>query len=224
MLSLLLPVFNEENAIEGTVRTLLETLSATREEFEIVIIDDGSTDGTKAILSQLRAPHVEVLHHPLNRGYSASLKTGIRHSRGELIGIVDADGTYPIKDFPHLLTTLRETKADMVVGARTKKGVHIPFIRRPAKAVINGLARLLTGMKIPDLNSGMRIFTRELAERFMYLYPQGFSFTITITLAALTNDYMVQYVPIDYHKRLGKSTLSSGWNGLWHFTSFFSLI
>ena len=112
----------------------------------------------------------------------------------------------------------------MVVGARTKKGVQIPLIRRPAKWVVNMLANTLAGIRIPDLNSGMRVFSRPLAERFMHLYPQRFSFTITITLAALTNDYIVRYVPIDYRKRTGKSTMGSGINGLKNFVNFLGLI
>jgi len=224
MLSLLIPVFNEQEAIEDTVRTAHDVLSQQGEEFEIVIIDDGSTDQTPEILSGIDLPDVHVFTHTPNRGYGSCMKTGIRHSKGDLIGITDADGTYPLQDFPKLLSALRERKADMVVGARTKKGVQIPLIRRPAKAIVNALANSLTGMKIPDLNSGMRIFTRELAERFMHLYPQRFSFTITITLAALTNEYMVEYVPIDYFKRKGKSSLSAGMNGIRNFLNFLGLI
>ncbi|MDO8648434.1 MAG: glycosyltransferase family 2 protein [Candidatus Peregrinibacteria bacterium] len=224
MLSIIIPVFNEEGVIESTIRTLHETLTSSGEEFEIVAVDDGSSDGTVKILSDLKLQELTIITHPQNRGYGASVKSGIRHSKGELIGTVDADGTYPLKDFPLLLTRLRERKADMVVGARTKRGVQIPLIRRPAKAVLNILANALSGMRIPDLNSGMRIFTRELAERFMHLYPQRFSFTITITLAALTNDYIVSYVPIDYYTRKGKSTLSSGMNGLKNFVNFLGIV
>lgn len=224
MFSLLVPVFNEERVIDETVRALSDTLSKGGEPFEIVVIEDGSTDRTPEILRALRIPHVHVITHPRNRGYGSSMKTGIRHSQGEVIGTVDADGTYPLEEFPALLAEMRHTKADMVVGARTKKGVRIPLIRRPAKFIVNALANALAGMRIPDLNSGMRVFSRPLAERFMHLYPQRFSFTITLTLAALTNDYDVRYVPIDYRKRMGKSTLSSGLNGLKNFLSFLGLI
>jgi polyisoprenyl-phosphate glycosyltransferase len=112
----------------------------------------------------------------------------------------------------------------MVVGSRTKPGAQIPFIRRPAKAIVAWLANTLVGMKIPDNNSGMRIFKRELVEEFMHLYPRGFSFTLTITLAALTNDYIVAFVPIDYFKRQGTSSLSSGMNGLKNFVGFLGIV
>ncbi len=222
MLSILIPVFNEERVIADTVRSIHRSLTDAGEDFEIVVVDDGSTDGTGDILAGLGLPKVAVLRQPMNRGYSASLKTGIRHSAGEIIGIIDADGTYPVNDFPKLLKEMRETKADMVVGKRPRQ--QIPWIRRPGKAIVNALANTLTGTRIPDLNSGMRVFTRPLALSFMHLYPQRFSFTMTITLGALTNDYLVRYVPIEYGKRIGSSTMSSGFNGLKNLGQFCSLV
>ena len=223
MISLLIPVFNEEKAISDTINRCHMVLSQTGEEFEIVVINDGSTDRTNEILEATNLPSLHIIKHPNNQGYGSSIKTGIRHSGGGLIATIDADGTYPIEELPVLFAKLKETCADMVVGARTKKGAKIPFIRRPAKAIVSFLANTLTGMHIPDNNSGMRIFTRSLAQEFMHLYPQRFSFTITITLAALTNGYIVEFVPIDYFKRTGKSTLS-GFNGFKHFLQFLGLI
>jgi glycosyltransferase involved in cell wall biosynthesis len=223
MLSLLIPVFNEQEAIEDTVREAHSVLSRSGERFEIVVIDDGSTDATPKLLRELNLHAVQVVRHPENRGYGSAMKTGIRRSSGDLIATVDADGTYPIGDFPRLLTEMHEGRADMVVGARTKRGAKVPLIRRPAKAIVSALANTLAGQRIPDLNSGMRIFTRELAERFLHLYPQGFSFTITITLAALTNEHTVRYVPIEYHSRKGRSTLR-GFNGIRNFVQFLGLI
>ncbi|MDA0376356.1 MAG: glycosyltransferase family 2 protein [bacterium] len=224
MISLLIPAFNEKEAITETIVKAHDVFSGMGEEFEILIINDGSTDGTQKILSNVNMPNVHILNHSQNKGYGASMKTGIRRAKGDLIAITDADGTYPIVDFPKLLSTLKEKDADMVVGARTKKGVQIPLIRRPAKAVINVLVNSLSGRKIPDNNSGMRIFKKSIAEEFMHLYPQGFSFTITITLAAITSDYNVIYVPIDYFKRQGTSSMSSGLNGIKHFLNFIGLI
>ncbi|MDP7477267.1 MAG: glycosyltransferase family 2 protein, partial [Candidatus Peribacteraceae bacterium] len=207
MLSLLIPVFNEKEAIVETITTAHDVFGQMKEEFEILVINDGSTDGTDAILGNIDLSSVHIITHPVNRGYGASMKSGIRRAKGELLAITDADGTYPIIDFPILLKEMRSTDADMVVGARTKKGACIPLIRKPAKWVINRLVNWVCGMKIPDNNSGMRIFKKSMAEQFMHLYPQGFSFTITITLAAITSDYIVQYVPIDYFKRKGSSSM-----------------
>jgi glycosyltransferase involved in cell wall biosynthesis len=224
MISLLIPVFNEKEAITETITKAHDVFSKMGEEFEILVINDGSTDGTEEILSKVDMPKVQIINHPQNKGYGASMKSGIRRAKGDLLAISDADGTYPIVDFPKLYTAFKEKDADMVVGARTKKGAQIPLIRRPAKAVINVLVNSLSGRKIPDNNSGMRIFKKSMAEEFMHLYPQGFSFTITITLAAITSDYNVIYVPIDYFKRQGTSSMSSGFNGIKHFLNFIGLI
>ncbi len=224
MLSLLIPVYNEEGAVEATVRDAHKALLGCKEPFEIVVIEDGCTDRTREILQSITLPHVRVIHHPVNRGYGASLKTGIRRSQGELIATTDADGTYPVGELPAMLRELHSCDADMVIGARTKKGVQIPLVRRPAKAIVSLLANILTGMKIPDVNSGLRICKREVAEKFMHLYPQRFSFAMTITLAALTSDYIVIFHPIDYFKRTGKSSLSSGFNGVRNFIGFLGIV
>lgn len=224
MLSLLIPVYNEEGAVEATIRDAHAALTASGEQFEIVVIEDGCTDRSSEILQSITLPHLRVMHHPVNRGYGASLKTGIRRSKGELIATTDADGTYPVSELPAMLKELKGRDADMVIGARTKKGVQIPWIRKPAKAIVSLLANILTGMRIPDVNSGLRVCKREVAERFMHLYPQRFSFAMTITLAALTSDYIVTFHPIDYFKRTGKSSLSSGFNGIRNFIGFLGII
>lgn len=224
MLSILIPTFNEQDAIEETVHRVHKVFSPTAEAFEILVIDDGSTDRTADILRSLAFPELQTVTHQRNRGYGASMKTGIRKARGDIIATTDADGTYPLEEFPTLLKIFREKKADMIVGARTKQGVKIPLVRRPAKWIVSWLANTLVGQRIPDINSGMRLFRKSLAEEFFHLYPKRFSFTITITLAALTNDYAVEFIPIDYHKRIGKSTLSAGTNGFKNFLSFLGLI
>src|SRR3989344_4785217 len=214
MLSVLIPVFNEEDAIEETIRRTHAVLERAGDAFEICVIDDGSTDRTGEILKNLNLGSIRIFTNQKNHGYSSSIKKGIRHSKGEIIGITDGDGTYPVEEFPRLMTSLKENQADMVVGARIRNGAQFAAMRKPAKWIVNVLASILTGIKIPDPNSGMRVFTRDLVQQFMHLYPQRFSFTITITLAALSNDYIVIYEPIDYFRRKGKSTLSSGMNGI----------
>ncbi|HZL94237.1 MAG TPA: glycosyltransferase family 2 protein [Vicinamibacterales bacterium] len=223
MISVIIPAYNEEEAIEDTVRSVHQVFAELGHAFEIVVIDDASTDDTRRLLAGLRLPSLHVITKTRNGGYGAALKTGLRRSRGDLIAIIDADGSYPIAAFPLLLSEMTERGADMVVGARTNH-VAIPFTRRPAKSIVKLLADTLTGMKIPDNNSGMRMFTRALGERFMHLYPRGFSFTVTLTLAALTNDYLVTFVPIDYFNRKGRSSLSAGFNGIRNFASFLALI
>jgi hypothetical protein len=148
-----------------------------------------------------------VLQHHSNRGYGAAIKTGIRHARYDLIAITDADGTYPNEQIPLLAAHLQTGHYDMVVGARTGEHVAIPLLRRPAKWFIGKLANLVASEPIPDLNSGLRVFRRAAVMEFFDILPEGFSFTTTITLGMLTNGYLVDYLPIDYHRRVGRSKI-----------------
>lgn len=198
--SVIIPAFNEEEGIEK-VLAQLKSLNLG-EKSEIIVVDDGSTDQTFRMAS---VNGVKVIRHEQNMGYGAALKAGIRHAKNEIIVISDADGSYPIKDIPIFLVDMEH--ADMVVGARVGKKAHIPFYRKPAKWFINKLANHLSGIKIPDLNSGLRAMCKEKVERFFSILPEKFSFTTTITLAFLTNGYSVKYIPIEYYKRKGKSKI-----------------
>ena len=201
-ISVIIPVYNEEKTILETVSEIKKVMNSVKMPYEIITVNDCSTDSSKNIIDKIDG--IVKINHLSNKGYGASLKTGIKSAKGEWILITDADGTYPIKDIPLLV---KHMDFDMVVGSRTGKNVKIPLLRRPAKKIINILANFMSGYKIPDLNSGFRLFKKDLAMEFFHLYPQKFSFTTTITLAFLTNDYSVKYVPIDYYKRQGKSTI-----------------
>ena len=200
--SVVIPAFNEESGIGQGVREVLETLRATGREFELLVVDDGSADRTGEIAASEGA-HVVTL--PENQGYGAALKAGIRRARHDIILITDADGTYPASAIPRLLDEMAEY--DMVVGARIGENVAIPILRRPAKWFLGRLASYLAGRHIPDLNSGMRAMRKDLVERFEHLLPSGFSFTTTITLAALCSGSLVRYSPIDYLERIGESKI-----------------
>jgi len=204
--TIVVPAFDEERGIEGVVRRLL-ALEFGRPT-ELVIVDDGSRDGTGAKLDALaRAePRVRTLRHTRNRGYGAALKTGISHAAHDIIVITDADGTYPENRIVDLLAAI-DDGADMAVGSRTGADVNIPLIRRPAKAALRWVASYLASTPIPDLNSGLRAMRKDLVLRYRSVLPEGFSFTTTITLASLTNDHRVDYVPIDYAPREGRSKI-----------------
>lgn len=204
MLTIILPVYNEEKAISSTIRRIKIVMNKIRVKYEIIAVDDGSKDNSGKILEKIKG--ISVIHHPYNLGYGASLKDGIKRARYNLILIADADGTYPIEDIPKLLKYSK--RYDMVVGARAGKKVDDPMMRKPAKFFLRHLANFLTGRKIPDINSGFRIFKKDIALQFFHLFPSGFSFTTTITLACLTNDYTVKYIPINYFRRKGKSSIN----------------
>jgi glycosyltransferase involved in cell wall biosynthesis len=204
--SLVVPAYNEEDGIEGVVARLSGlTLGVP---VELVVVDDGSRDRTAEVLAQIapRYPGLRVVRHAVNRGYGAALKTGFARARHDVVVITDADGTYPENRIAELLACI-DDGAEMAVGARTGPEVHIPLVRRPAKAFLKALASYLAGTPIPDLNSGLRAIRRDLVMRYRPILPQGFSFTTTITLAALTNDHRVDYVAIDYAKRSGSSKI-----------------
>lgn len=202
-ISLIVPAYNEERNIKKTIEDIKNSARNSKHSIEIIVVDDGSTDKTAKILSSIKG--IKVLKHSANRGYGASLKTGIRNSKADYIMIIDADGTYPASAIPELVKDA--DKHDMVVGARIGEAVKIPFFRKPAKWFLKHFAQYLTKARIPDLNSGLRIFKREIALRFMNLFPDGFSFTTTLTIACLTNDCSIKYAPINYYERKGKSKI-----------------
>ena len=203
-LSMVVPVYNEARSAKLVLEQLLEVLDRLNCPVELIVVDDGSTDGTAEVLDAF-SDRIRVLRHLANRGYGAAIKTGIGHSSYPLVAITDADGTYPNEELPRLLAGMEAH--DMVVGARTGGKVHVPLIRRPAKWLLNRIANYLVDMKIPDLNSGFRVFRKKIAERYFHILPNGFSLTTTITLAMISDGYQVHYESIDYYKREGRSKI-----------------
>lgn len=203
--SVLVPCYNEEHAVADTIEKLGRALAGT--EFEILAIEDGSTDRTRERLLALESlhPRLRVVCHDRNRGYGAALKTGMRHAASEWIAIIDADGTYPIDDLPRLLAMA--DRYDMVVGARTGSDVTYSTLRKVPKFFLRKWINWIVNMKVPDINSGMRVFRLDMARRFVRVLPNGFSFTITITISSLRNNYRVHFEPINYFQRQGKSKI-----------------
>jgi len=212
--SVILPVFNEEGAVASEIHEIRRVLQARGVAHEIIVVDDGSSD---ASAERAMAAGASVIGHVENRGYGSAIKTGMAAARYDTIVITDADGTYPAGEIPALLAHL--ATADMAVGARTGADVRIPLVRRPAKWVLNWVAARVAGRKIPDLNSGLRAFRRDCAEQYLNILSNKFSFTSTITLAFLADDYRVVYHPIDYRRRVGTSKITP-----WHFMDFLTLV
>lgn len=204
--TVIVPLYNEAAALPAAIVDL-EAILAETGPHELIVVDDGSTDGSSAALKALRETHpdLKLFHHETNQGYGAALKTGVRHASHDWIVITDADGTYPNERIKDLLAFMDQY--DMVVGSRTADDVEYSTLRKLPKFFLTHYASWIAGRNIPDLNSGLRVFRRSLAEKFLGLLPDGFSFTTTITLAHLTNQYTVHYEPIGYARRIGKSKI-----------------
>jgi len=202
-ISIVVPAYNEEDAIETSIQSVKEVMDGSGLRYELIVVDDGSTDRTAEILEAMDG--IVLVSVPENRGYGASLIAGIHRSSYDLIVITDADGTYPAQRIPELVEAC--SRYDMVVGARVGDNVHIQTLRKPAKWVLGKISSYLAGRRIPDLNSGLRVMRKDLVQRFEHLLPSGFSFTTTITLASLCSSSLVKYIPIDYHPRIGDSKI-----------------
>ena len=201
-ITVIVPAFNEEAGITETLRGLQAAMEASGRPYEILVVDDGSTDGTAEAARGLGG--IRLLSNRRNLGYGAALKRGIEAAKHPLIAITDADGTYPGERIPDLADRL-DDDIEMVVGWRKGFEAKIPLIRRPAKWVLRRFAESMATHPIPDLNSGLRVFRREHALRYRQVLPDGFSFTTTITLLVLNDGGEILYEPVAYHRRAGKS-------------------
>ena len=204
--SVVIPVYNEIGAIQETVDDVVRHMEGSGLTYEVILVDDGSSDGSGEIIGKQTSAQVKSVHHKVNRGYGAALKTGLEHARYDLIAITDADGTYPNERLPGLIRALGDD--DMLVGARVGKNAKIPAVRKPAKQALNKLANYLSETEIPDLNSGFRVMRKPIVKRFTHILPDSFSFTTTITLAMISDGYQVKYTPIDYFHRAGNSKIN----------------
>ena len=203
MVSLLIPAYNEEQSIIDTIESaklLFKNLKI--KDFEIIVINDGSTDKTKEYASKTG---VKIITHPQNLGYGFSLKNGIKNAKFQTIIITDADQTYPLDEVPKLYTEYKKG-FDMVVGKRVgyKESIFKIILRKILKFVVEFAA----GRRIPDINSGLRIFKKDTIKEYLPHLCETFSFTTSATLAYMMNGKFVSYVPINYGKRKGKSKVS----------------
>ena len=205
-ISVVLPVYQEKDSIEGHISNLISILTDIDKSVEIIAVNDGSQDGTGKRLNDLSAEYpkiLRVIHHPYNKGNGEAIKTGIRNAVGELIVCMDSDGQHDPKDLKELLPYMKEY--DLVVGSRTSlyKG---SWSRNFANRIYNWLASKLTNFKILDLTSGYRVFNAQAIKKFVDILPSKFSYPTTSTLTFLKYGYNVKFVPIDVKTRKSGGT------------------
>jgi glycosyltransferase involved in cell wall biosynthesis len=202
MITVVIPALNERHAIVDTVDRVKAVLGAEgMPVYEIIVVDDGSSDGTGQLAAGAGA---KVLRHPHNIGYGRSLKDGILAASYDTIVISDADGSYPIEAIPKLLERFNQGY-DMVVGARTGPHYRESMLKSPLRALLKMIVEFTANRSIPDINSGLRVFRREVAVGFFDHVSDLFSFTTSLTLAYMMNSKFVDYINIDYEKRVGRS-------------------
>ena len=201
MTSVVIPAYNEEHAIAETVQACQRELPKTGQPYETLVVDDGSSDKTAEVAV---AAGARVIRHLNNLGYGRSLKDGIKAATYDTIVITDADGTYPIDQIPSLVQIYREG-FNMVVGAREGKNYSESIKKGALRFILKHLVEFTAGRKIPDINSGLRIFSRREAVPYFSYLGDTFSFTTSITLAYMMNGMFIKYIPIKYEKRAGRT-------------------
>jgi glycosyltransferase involved in cell wall biosynthesis len=206
--SIVLPCYNEQDHVTAEVARICAAMDASGYPYEVLAFDDASSDETLARLREAapQFPSLQIIHFHRNGGSGTVRRIGTQRARGEIVVWTDADMTYPNERIPELVQMLEKDETlDQVVGARTsEQGTH-KLLRVPAKWFIRKIAEILTNTQIPDLNSGLRAFRRQVALPYLRLLPPGFSCVTTITIAFLSNQHDVRYVPIEYAKRAGTS-------------------
>ena len=208
--SMIIPVRNEEEVIDEVINDVKKALKTLESSYEIIVIDNVSTDKTVDIVK--KHGDVRLIKHESDKGYGGSIKEGVKVAKSDNIITIDGDGTYPAEDIPKLVSYIGQY--DLVSGARVGKEVSISLIRRIGKFFHHRLINFLAGERIPDMNSGLRVFKKDVFLRYYHLYPSTFSISTTFLLACLLNDHSVKFVNIKYFPRKGRSKIKIFQDGI----------
>ena len=201
LLSIVIPAYNEAAVLPDVLPGLLNT--AKKENWQIIIVNDGSSDNTKEILNKFSDETVlKIIHHKVNRGYGGAIKTGIANAKTEYVITFDADGQHRTEDVKMLLAEIIKTDADMIIGDRGQSGSN-SMLRSLGKWIIRKFAKWLMPLNIKDLNSGMKIYRTDLAQKYLQLCPDSMAYSDIIALVFISNRHLVLEKPIKCELRLG---------------------
>jgi polyisoprenyl-phosphate glycosyltransferase len=206
--TIVLPCYNEQDHVLAEIERITQAMDGTEFSYELLVIDDKSTDDTLRVLQDAlhRFPNMRLMPFRRNGGSGTARRIGTNEAYGRIVVWTDADMTYPNERIPEFVQYLVDNPdVDQVVGARTSEQGKHKLFRVPAKWLIRKVAERLAATKIPDLNSGLRAFRRDVSLPYLRLLPPGFSCVTTITMSFLSNQHAVEYLPIDYSKRAGTS-------------------
>ncbi|MDD5680760.1 MAG: glycosyltransferase family 2 protein [Candidatus Omnitrophica bacterium] len=202
MISVIVPAFNEEGAIESVLRDIDNALGNFA-DYEIIVVNDGSTDKTAEGVKKAKVKNLSIISHVENLGYGKSLYDGILAAKYSCIAIIDGDGSYPAASILELYKYYPQYH--MVIGARKGREYGKGIVKRCARILFTHLVEYASGRKVLDVNSGLRIFNKDIVMKFQDSLCTGFSFTTTLTLIFSLNHYYIKYVPVEYMERKGKS-------------------
>jgi glycosyltransferase involved in cell wall biosynthesis len=207
-----MPVFNEQGSVTKSVRNIERISKKVGFQIELICVNDGSTDKTTDSLNLLKNSmkksknfRLIVIHHAHNLGYGGALKTGINDSKFEDIGIIDCDSSYDFEQLLSLYLIYKSENLDMIVGDRSKSPNYSKLGKKILRSFLRLFVQYMTDRKIPDVNSGLRIFKKSVVKDRLFLLSDKFSFTTSITIIYMIKNLFVKYYPIDYHPRVGKS-------------------
>lgn len=208
--SVIIPAYNEEAGIEATIRELVDSVP---DNYEIIVIDDGSKDDTYLKASSVEFDRLRIVRHQRNKGYGTAIKTGTRHANGDVVVWYDSDGQHRPCDLLGVVNKLIDEDLDYCIGIRTADS-HVDKNRKFGKKVLSFIANKMAKEPMPDVNSGLRAFKKEVLYRHLHLLPKRFGASTVTTFIAQEMDYEGGEYPITVRKREGTSTVKPVRDGL----------
>ena len=210
MVSIIIPLYNEADTVEAVINDIIKVMNSTECPYEIIAVDDKSTDDSLVKVNEISG--IRVLSHEKNKGVGAARNTGLIVSNREIIVMIDADGTYPVGVIPELIRKI--DNCDMVIGQRNREVISPIHLRWFIKVGLNKIVSFFLNKDIKDINSELRSFKKKAIMPFLNFMPSGHSWVSTSTIIFSKKNYKIQYLPIDYHPRIGRSSFNLFFDGI----------